>query len=94
MTSPPAEGDVVRVDVDGTAVAVARVGGRLLAVDDTCTHQQCSLSGGEVEGRTIVCPCHLGVFDLETGAVLDGPPPTPLRTWQVTESDGVLDVRP
>jgi hypothetical protein len=28
--------------------------------------------------RRLVCPCHNGHFDAETGAVLQGPPPRPL----------------
>lgn len=38
---------------------------------------------GEMEGRNVVCPCHMGTFDVTTGAVVSGPPPAPLKTWQV-----------
>jgi nitrite reductase/ring-hydroxylating ferredoxin subunit len=88
----PAEGDMTAVDLDGSKVAVARVDGRLYAFDDVCTHQQCSLSGGELDGATVVCPCHLGQFDLATGAVLAGPPPAPLRTWSVQAVDDVVEL--
>lgn len=83
---------MTKVVVDGTTVAVAHVAGRLYGFDDSCTHLQCSLSDGDLEGATVVCPCHFGRFDLATGAVLEGPPPRPLRTWKVTAADGVLEV--
>ena len=89
---PPDDGEVVAFDVDGETVAVASVDGQLYAFSDTCTHMQCSLSGGELEGRSIVCPCHLGTFDIATGEVLDGPPPAPVRTWPVRAVDGVLEL--
>lgn len=87
---PPAEGVMVPVDVDGTAVAVARVGGTLYAFQDECTHAACSLSDGEIDGGHVVCPCHMGTFDVATGAVVSGPPKRPLRTWSVSEgADGI-----
>lgn len=79
----PGEGEIVTTEVDGTVVAVTRVDGALYAFQDECTHQACSLSEGEMEGRHVVCPCHMGTFDVTTGAVVSGPPPAPLKTWQV-----------
>lgn len=63
----PGEGTIVQVEVDGIAVAVAMVDGVLHAVDDECTHAACSLSSGEIEGDSVVCPCHSG-----TATVVDG----------------------
>ena len=90
---PPADGALVGVDVDGGRVSVTCVGGTLLAVDDVCTHAQCSLSAGEVEDGAIVCPCHFGRFDLRTGAVLDGPPLRPIGVWRASLVDGVLELK-
>ena len=88
----PAEGELIAVDADGAKVAVTVVDGTVYAVDDACTHQQCSLAGGEVEGRELVCPCHLGRFDLATGAVVSGPPPSPIGVWRATVRDGALEL--
>jgi nitrite reductase/ring-hydroxylating ferredoxin subunit len=73
-------------------IVVARVNGELFAFDDECTHAACSLGDGELEGATVVCPCHMGQFDLSTGEVLDGPPPDPIRVYPVQETDGKLTV--
>ena len=37
-------GGVTAIDVRGTRIAVANVGGTYYAFDDTCTHEQCSLA--------------------------------------------------
>ncbi len=42
------EGKPVAIDVNGTAVCVARVGDEVFAVADTCTHSYASLSEGEI----------------------------------------------
>ena len=47
-----------RVDVEGAAVCVGRTADGWVAFQDTCTHEDCSLSDGELEGNVIVCPCH------------------------------------
>ena len=37
-------GGVTAIDVRGTRIAVANVGGTYYAFDDECTHEQCSLA--------------------------------------------------
>lgn len=83
----PGAGEMITVEVEGTTVAIASIGGTLLAFDDACTHRGCSLAEGMLAGPTVTCRCHKGRFDLRTGEVLDGPPPTPLRIRAV-ELDG------
>ena len=54
-----------------------------------CTHLACSY--GFDEGREIFhCPCHHGLFDPKSGAVLGGPPPRPLDTLETKVVDGYL----
>lgn len=74
-------------------IAVARIGDEFYAFDDTCTHAACSLADGDLEGATVVCPCHMGQFDLVTGEVLDGPPPKAIRVYPVTAVDGKIQVQ-
>jgi nitrite reductase/ring-hydroxylating ferredoxin subunit len=88
----PPEGELTAVDLDGAKIAVTRVQDRLYAFQDACTHMQCSLSSGDLEDVTVVCPCHLGRFDVRTGEVLDGPPPAPVRIWQARVVDGMVEV--
>jgi nitrite reductase/ring-hydroxylating ferredoxin subunit len=90
----PPDGEMTAVEIDGVKIALAGVQGAVYAFHDACTHLQCSLSTGDLEGASVVCPCHLGRFDLATGAVLDGPPPAPLRTLAARVVHGQVEVAP
>jgi nitrite reductase/ring-hydroxylating ferredoxin subunit len=86
------EGEVTAFSVGERDVAVANVDGDLHAFDDTCTHQQCSLAEGELDGTTIECPCHGSQFDVVTGEVLEGPATDPVDVFDVREDAGELQV--
>jgi len=90
--APPADGELVAVEHEGSVVAVAMLDGELHAFDDTCPHAGCSLAEGELEGDTVVCPCHMAAFDVRTGDVVDGPAPSGIALWSVRVADGVLVV--
>ena len=87
---PPSEGEMVTAEHEGAVVAVAMLDGTLHAFDDTCPHAGCSLSEGELDAGTVVCPCHMATFDVATGAVVDGPAQSGVATWTVEVSDGAL----
>ena len=88
-----AEGEMKSYTVAGRTAAVANVEGDLQAFDDTCTHQGCSLSEGELEGTIVECPCHGGQFDVTTGEAVGGPPDDPVDVFDVVEGDGELRIR-
>lgn len=69
-----------------------REDGTWIAFDDTCTHEECPLSEGDLEGPWVVCYCHNAAFDLETGAVMRGPAEDPIRVYPIREVDGRLEV--
>ena len=72
------EGHLRRVEAGGRAVCVGRLGDVWIAFDDTCTHEECSLAEGELDGAVVVCPCHGSEFDVRTGDVLTPPALEPL----------------
>jgi 3-phenylpropionate/trans-cinnamate dioxygenase ferredoxin component len=76
-------------------IAVARVDDRLHAFDDlcTCTDEACPLSGGLLTGMTIMCQCHGSLFDITTGAVINGPATNALEVYEVQESEGSIRIR-
>ena len=88
----PVDGQMTTVVIGFTRITVANIDTKLYAFDDQCTHQRCSLSGGNLEGTTVVCPCHMGTFDVTTGAVVSGLPREALRTWPVAMVDGLLGI--
>ncbi|MDA0566256.1 bifunctional 3-phenylpropionate/cinnamic acid dioxygenase ferredoxin subunit [Streptomonospora sp. S1-112] len=86
------KGESIRVMAD-VPIAVFNVDGRLYAVDDTCTHQNASLSDGWLEGCFIECPLHEAAFDLRTGAPTCLPAKRAVRTHAVTVAeDGAVYV--
>ena len=80
-----------RVEVDGEPVALVRLGDEVKAVHDTCSHQEASLSEGEVWDGEIECFLHGSMFSLETGAPSCLPATKPVPTYAVTiDGDDVL----
>ncbi len=82
------EGTMRRIDVGGRRILLANVAGRLYAVDDTCTHEEASLSTGVLKGELVKCPLHNSRFNVRTGEVLEEPAEEPLRTYPVREEGG------
>lgn len=87
-----AEGELEAFDVHGERIAVANVGGTLHAFGDTCTHLQCSLAQGRLEGTVVTCSCHGSQFDVTTGAVLRGPAQEPVPSFAARVEDNALQV--
>ena len=77
-------GELVVFDVNGVRIAVAKIDGQLFAIDETCTHEQCSLvDDGTLDGRVVTCGCHGAQFDVTTGAVLAPPAFEPVKVYPV-----------
>jgi nitrite reductase/ring-hydroxylating ferredoxin subunit len=87
-----AEGNLAAFDVGGERVAIANVGGVFHAFGDTCTHLQCSLAEGRLEGTVVTCSCHGSRFDVTSGEVLRGPAQNPVRSYAVLVEDDALRV--
>lgn len=66
-------------------------GENFTAFSGTCTHLGCSVDF-DPRRMAFVCPCHRGVFDGNTGAVLDGPPPRGLDPLPVRVVEGRVEV--
>jgi 3-phenylpropionate/trans-cinnamate dioxygenase ferredoxin subunit len=63
------DGGARRFDVDGHRIAVVRIDGDVYAIGDRCTHQDISLSEGEVHVDECQLECwkHGSTFSLKTG---------------------------
>jgi 3-phenylpropionate/trans-cinnamate dioxygenase ferredoxin subunit len=81
-------GTMKRIDIRGRRILLANVAGRLYAVDDTCTHEEASLSAGVLKGELVKCPLHNSRFNVRTGEALEEPAEEPLRTYPVREEGG------
>lgn len=77
--------------LDGEEICLAHAeDGSYYALSDICTHEEYSLSDGELWGLDVECPAHGSRFNLQTGAVTGLPAVIPARTYPVTvEGDDV-----
>ncbi len=82
-----------RVEVDGRPVCLVLVDGTVHAIGDTCTHEEISLSEGEVDVAdcTIECWSHGSRFSLTDGVptFLPATKPVPVYAARI-EGDEVL----
>ena len=85
-------GEMQAFDVSGRRIAIANVGGSYYAFGNVCTHLQCPLVKGELEGMTVTCACHGSQFDVTSGAVLRGPAEEPVESYQVVVEGDSLQV--
>lgn len=71
------------------AYLVANIDGEFFVLDDTCTHEQCSLgTEGLLDGDRIYCGCHGAIFSARDGKVLALPAITDLHAFKVHITDG------
>ena len=87
----PAE-SLKRVDAGRTPVCLAHAeDGNFYALNDVCTHEEFSLSEGELWDMDVECPQHGSRFNLVTGKVTGLPAVIPATTYPVTvEGDEVF----
>jgi uncharacterized membrane protein/nitrite reductase/ring-hydroxylating ferredoxin subunit len=88
-----ADGDSLRLDINDTIAAVARVDGEIYAFQEFCTHRFGPLSEGTFDGTRVRCPWHGSCFDMRTGKVTDGPAKEDIRAFEVVRQDGQVRIR-
>mgnify|MGYP002636225956 CR=1 FL=1 len=81
-------GKMKRFELGGRRVLLANVAGRIYAVDDTCTHEDASLSSGVLEGELVKCPLHGSRFNVCTGEALEEPAEENLHSYPVRLEGG------
>lgn len=96
VTVPGAEsiedGKTLRLDIDGTILALAKVKGEYYAFQDFCTHRCGPLSEGTFYAGQIICPWHRSCFDMSTGQVMKGPAKAPIKTYPVSIIEGQVRI--
>ena len=76
-------GELMYVEVGDEPVCLINLEGELYALNDTCTHEEASLSDGTIEGDEIECPLHGGAFAIRTGQPVAFPVVVPVETYGV-----------
>ena len=86
-------GEARRFDVDGHRIALVRIGDDFYAIGDRCSHEDFSLSDGEVltEEYEIECWKHGSTFSLTTGEPQSLPAVKPVPVYEIVrDGDDVL----
>jgi nitrite reductase/ring-hydroxylating ferredoxin subunit len=81
-------GSLHQVFIGTREFVIANVDGEFFALDNSCSHEACPLSEGDLDGHELSCICHGSQFDVRTGEVLSPPALTPVKTYPVKVEDG------
>ena len=83
---------VPRAGATPIEIVLARLHGRLYALDTLCPHEGGRIGEGPLwEGQYLVCPLHLYRFDPRNGAAIEVEC-EPARTYPVREVDSVAEL--
>ena len=77
-------------DYEDKKILITNVDNRIYATDRICTHAYADLSTGFLNEseKTVTCPLHMSIFDLENGKPLNLPAEEPLKTYNVKVESG------
>lgn len=83
-----------QLHVGGRVLAAVRIDDTVYVLDDRCSHEEFSLSDGEVDldSAEIECARHGAMFRLSDGAALTLPATRPVGHYDVHEQSGRLEV--
>jgi nitrite reductase/ring-hydroxylating ferredoxin subunit len=86
--------DDVRVYIhEDVPIAVFKLEDGFYAIDDTCSHDEASLSEGEIEDHEIECPMHGARFDITSGENLSFPAVVPVNSYPVKVENGDIYIK-
>ncbi len=88
------EGKFIKVVIAQQSIILAKVAGRVYAVEDNCSHEDYPLSLGCLEGDCIRCSLHGSRFSLATGEPQEDPADEPIRTYPVEIAGGQVWLDP
>lgn len=84
-------GKMKGVKVGDKDILIADLDGNYYTIGNRCTHVGCKLSEGTLGGENVRCPCHMSVFNVKTGNIVEGPARKPATIFQVKiEEDQIL----
>jgi 3-phenylpropionate/trans-cinnamate dioxygenase ferredoxin component len=84
---------LTQVEVGGVPICLVHAqDDNFYAIGDTCTHEDYSLSEGDLWEMSVECPRHGSRFDVGTGKVTGLPAVIPAKTYPVTIENGEIFV--
>ena len=84
---------LTQVELEGVPICLVHAeDDNFYALSDTCTHEDYSLSEGDLWDMSVECPRHGSRFDVRTGKVTGLPAVIPAQTYPVTVENGDIYV--
>ncbi|MCB9960501.1 MAG: Rieske 2Fe-2S domain-containing protein [Hyphomonas sp.] len=90
------DGSMTGVIVNDENILLARIGDRIYAINNICSHFHTHLSNGELltDLCQVQCPLHDSSFDLRTGEPNDPPAEDPVEVYGVELRNGTIWIGP
>ncbi len=82
-------GSAKKFTFNGKAAVLLHMPAGFRAFGAVCTHLGC-IAYWKPDENDIFCPCHIGRYDPNTGAVISGPPPSPLPAIDIIVKEGAV----
>ena len=83
-----ADGSMRKVEIDGRAILLARVGGVCHAISNVCPHAGGPLDEGALDGEMVLCPWHKAGFSVVTGKHVEPPAVDDVQRFDVRVANG------
>ncbi|TMA82432.1 MAG: Rieske 2Fe-2S domain-containing protein [Deltaproteobacteria bacterium] len=82
------EGGMTTTKAGTREILLARVDGKIYAIDNACGHSGYPLHKGTLDGYVVTCGWHDARFDVRSGAVLSpGRDLKPIKRFRVVDAD-------
>ncbi len=77
-------GELFEYDYNDKKILVTKIQNNIYTTDRICTHEYADLSTGFLneEEKTITCPLHFSIFNLENGKPQNPPAVLPLKVYE------------
>ncbi len=60
-------GKKIKIEVKNNEIMLSNVDGKIYAIENICSHEECGLDEGDLNGFVITCPCHGAKYDVRNG---------------------------
>lgn len=85
-------GELFEFDYQDKKILLVKLDNKIYASDRICTHAYADLVSGILneKEKTVTCPLHMSVFNLENGIPQNLPAEEPLKLYETKISDGKI----
>ena len=91
-TSELPEGERLFIEIGGKPIVIFKIAGQFFSIADVCSHDDCPVGEGVLDGYNITCPRHGAQFDIRTGKVVQMPAVVDIPAYPVRVVDGMIQL--